>query len=799
MPARPPHRRRNRHSPGVGLPTLALCLCGVGLLLSLLARRATADCSSHNCYNHGLCNHTSQSCTCFDQFTGADCQQRKCPMGRAWISFPTANDVAHDTLFECSNMGHCDRGSGLCSCRDGWYGSACSYSRCPRNNETSAGGEECSGRGRCLTLHEAAQEQNHVTLLTATEYEHWDAHMIQGCVCDEGFTGPDCSLRSCPFGDDPGSNAQAPEVQIIDCSATGGTFTATFRGRTTGAIAYNAAAAAVQTALAALTTIYGVTVTSVNPGGSDVACDSNGAAMRATFTHNPGDVAPLVLTSSLTGGSEVLNLIQNGATSAYATGNDASVTGTREFAECSNRGTCDRATGICTCHDDFASGNRADPPVAGYDGACSFLTTGTESCTQSGYIASFTPGFSCMGHGTCATQGSSKFYCSACDVGYTGDCSLKTCPTARAWWSEASSASNAHSEVECGGVGICDRSTGTCSCLTLGSYELSSNSIFQGEACQRIACPYNSSSLSTCGNKGVCLSMEQWAAKATDGKGTVLGLTYSGGASTASWDTATLSGCFCDYFPEENRPYASAMYQGPQSWGSYPLRGYDCSRVSCATGDNPDTELDVFEQQQITCDATSGTFTITFRGFTTTNIAYNAVAMVSNEDASSSSAGTGLGESLQAKLHALFSVHPMCFSGTCTGISVSYSSGSSLCVNGGTNVATLTFESELGDLPLLAATTGSLGGTGTVAIVENVRGTKETALCSDHGVCDEDLGTCLCHKGYTSSDGNGNSGPLGDCGFRTMFATTDRAFGRYTDDDDNLVTLQTSYGTGATE
>jgi hypothetical protein len=31
----------------------------------------------------------------------------------------------------------------------------------------------------------------------------WDYDKLQGCKCDEGYEGHDCSLRSCPLGDDP--------------------------------------------------------------------------------------------------------------------------------------------------------------------------------------------------------------------------------------------------------------------------------------------------------------------------------------------------------------------------------------------------------------------------------------------------------------------------------------------------------------------------------------------------------------------------------------------------------------------
>ena len=35
------------------------------------------------------------------------------------------------------------------------------------------------------------------------DYLNWDADAIQGCFCDWGYGGPDCSLKLCPRGDDP--------------------------------------------------------------------------------------------------------------------------------------------------------------------------------------------------------------------------------------------------------------------------------------------------------------------------------------------------------------------------------------------------------------------------------------------------------------------------------------------------------------------------------------------------------------------------------------------------------------------
>ena len=38
---------------------------------------------------------------------------------------------------------------------------------------------------------------------TYTYTDVWDATKIFGCYCNDGYYGPDCSLRDCPTGDDP--------------------------------------------------------------------------------------------------------------------------------------------------------------------------------------------------------------------------------------------------------------------------------------------------------------------------------------------------------------------------------------------------------------------------------------------------------------------------------------------------------------------------------------------------------------------------------------------------------------------
>jgi hypothetical protein len=39
-----------------------------------------------------------------------------------------------------------------------------------------------------------------MNLTTPLAAGRWDAGMIAGCVCDAGFSGPDCSQRACAGG-----------------------------------------------------------------------------------------------------------------------------------------------------------------------------------------------------------------------------------------------------------------------------------------------------------------------------------------------------------------------------------------------------------------------------------------------------------------------------------------------------------------------------------------------------------------------------------------------------------------------
>ena len=92
-----------------------------------------------------------------------------------------------DALVECSNMGTCDRTTGICECMDGFEGSACSVMSCPG---TLGNGVFCNGHGRCLSMAELAASATSNGDATAYTYGAtpnnqltWDFDMVQRHHC----------------------------------------------------------------------------------------------------------------------------------------------------------------------------------------------------------------------------------------------------------------------------------------------------------------------------------------------------------------------------------------------------------------------------------------------------------------------------------------------------------------------------------------------------------------------------------------------------------------------------------------
>lgn len=168
------------------------------IVISLIA--TTVAYCPNGCNGQGTCG-ANDKCTCFlradltsdPAFTGADCSQRTCPKGNAWVDEATSSNTAH-AMVECSNQGRCDPEVGTCTCFEGYEGKACERSSCPNN---------CNGRGVCQNVFQmrlSAKTKDNT--FTNTAYGAWDSDKIMGCMCDSGYRGADCSQKECPSGND---------------------------------------------------------------------------------------------------------------------------------------------------------------------------------------------------------------------------------------------------------------------------------------------------------------------------------------------------------------------------------------------------------------------------------------------------------------------------------------------------------------------------------------------------------------------------------------------------------------------
>ena len=251
------------------------------------------------CSGHGKCK-AFNVCECDHKFIGNDCSMRQCQFGRAHVDAPkgdldfSKSISAADTVIlkgsqiyprgtsevwtdmgqnsdgvhiaetghgyaECSNAGVCDRERGDCVCFTGYEGSSCQRASCP-------GGGSCSGHGVCMTISALAK------LADGNQYDLWDKDTTQGCHCDYGYTGPDCSEKECKKGVDPmyyTSSEISPRyanwsiviAHADEAADIVGTFTVTFydvfgEDYTTSPIDYDASCATMIEAIEALPNHY---------------------------------------------------------------------------------------------------------------------------------------------------------------------------------------------------------------------------------------------------------------------------------------------------------------------------------------------------------------------------------------------------------------------------------------------------------------------------------------------------------------------------------------------------------------
>jgi hypothetical protein len=671
------------------------------LVAFIAVRESIADCPN-GCSGHGLCGTPDRVCLCSVGFMGGDCSLRTCPQGLAWTDQTIKMDDAHN-FAECSNMGHCDRSTGLCTCNPGFEGLSCQRMTCPNM---------CTGHGTCQSMRYHATQKDPGDGQIYLYTENWDADKIYGCQCDEGYAGYDCSLRNCPRGDDPltgkpetvkdPTELQQNERQKIKCLASGGYFTLTFKKQTTEHINFDDSLSEITVKFNALSTVSNAVISFEN-AATTMVCTKLGNTMTFEFTQDFGKLPLIVVDNSKLTYFAGAPILENQVTER--------VVGTKENMFCSGRGTCDPSIGVCTCFEPFSTSDGNGNP--GRRGDCG--TSGSSS-------VSACPGdIACSGHGVC--QGPNTYNCVCANGWYGGDCAERTCPSGKSWFGLPDEKNDkAHLKTECSNMGVCDRSKGECTCLAG----------FEGSACQYIACPGGSP---PCNGHGSCYDMSQLAELAQV-NGDSAGVTYGTIPNLpATWDYNMMRGCLCD-----------------QGW-----EGYDCTLRTCPTGDDPNTEDQFKEKQILICTASSGSFFLTFRGAQTKAISYLA-----NQ------------AQMKAELEKLQTIGVVDVSFS-TFKEAEYAQGERgndagdvACTPDGQNSISITFVTELGNVPALKVKPDD--DDMTIILLTDGKGhsqmgTMENALCNNRGICDISTGSCKCYEGFGSSDGSGGPGTRGDCGY----------------------------------
>jgi hypothetical protein len=308
------------------------------------------------CSGHGNCG-LEDRCTCHANWQGADCSERVCNFGLAWVDAPTAASTAH-WYAECSNKGICDRTTGECACFEGYTGKGCRRSTCPN---------DCSGHGTCYYIDQLTPSGDRGKLQVqygdletnptgSFTYGLWDAKKVQGCVCDPYYEGADCSLRQCPRGDNVLTQSKnLDQIQTITFTGTLAassqftiTYTDLFGGKwETRPIATAALIADIATNIkAALKALPNAVIPDVDTSGA-------GSVVSVTFKDDANTGEQNALTVNWKGcnraGCSPKYLGISWATNVVVAPNTVAVASLQEKAICSEHGLCDSATGLCKC------------------------------------------------------------------------------------------------------------------------------------------------------------------------------------------------------------------------------------------------------------------------------------------------------------------------------------------------------------------------------------------------------------------------------------------------------------------
>ena len=350
-----------------------------------------------------------------------------------------------------------------------------------------------------------------------------------------------------------------------------------------------------------------------------------------------------------------------------------------------------------------------------------------------------------------------------------------------AWFDYPSSNDVAHdTEVECSNMGICQRTIGECQC----------NKGFFGAACQFMGCVGDASASPSeqlsCNDHGSCLSIRELGLEHTDADGTSSPILYGVDPNDAStWDADRIFGCKCD-----------EKYEG-----------YDCSLKMCPEGvdinvGDTNTEQSTslttqFDGPNADLYADSDKFSI-ITGDTAVTIESFDIHMAAVT--ASVEVWTKSGYPLWWDDGTYIKIWEGTVLGQGQGIATPLPAFNPPIELGANSILGVYLMVDTQFQNNLFHNSGSLGDTqvfatdGIISITEGISQhishssfqqptrwngfvhyscdggcgapTPELHTCSNHGICDHTSGQCECFKGWGSSDGSGNLGPLNDCGHR---------------------------------
>jgi len=191
------------------------------------------------CSNQGLCDRGTGMCECFEGYSGRACAATSCPNdcnGKGTCASIAELAVRRPVL--SSNTVGVTRGSDFVSTRTTvtdlqigdrvYLGEQASFdaSNLYTVTRVEAASTGTTTPGFYVTPRVQSSLPHGSALYKSPTYNLWDANKVAGCICDDGFSGHDCSLRNCPGGHDP-LDVQG-EDKIDTNSATSTTNPSTF-------------------------------------------------------------------------------------------------------------------------------------------------------------------------------------------------------------------------------------------------------------------------------------------------------------------------------------------------------------------------------------------------------------------------------------------------------------------------------------------------------------------------------------------------------------------------------------------